>query len=227
MWKADFFSGQIGGRTCSSRHHVSDALDAAIGFQHAAAVWLDGSKALYTTVRRHASESAFLQRRQVHKKRNVVDHLPEEHKADVRRKLQNAYSMTDDEGAKRALERLHHELMHLNPSAARSLEEGLEENQSGNPGWFAVIRDGEYLHIQQTMRTLDGDLEPFEPISNTVVSWESESTTCQQVLSHLSSALRQVRGVGLAEGNIPAKALLMKHCTIEGSSLTIGQILGR
>ena len=31
------------------------------------------------------------------------------------------------EDAKRALERLHHELMHLNPSAARSLEEGLEE----------------------------------------------------------------------------------------------------
>ena len=29
--------------------------------------------------------------------------------------------------AKRALERLHHELMHLNPSAARSLEEGFEE----------------------------------------------------------------------------------------------------
>jgi hypothetical protein len=57
----------------------------------------------------------------------VVDHLPEEHKADVRRKLQNAYSMADYGDAKRALERLQHELMHLNPSAARSLEEGLEE----------------------------------------------------------------------------------------------------
>lgn len=53
--------------------------------------------------------------------------LPEEHKADIRRKLQNAYSMADYADAKRALERLHHELMHLNPSAACSLEEGLEE----------------------------------------------------------------------------------------------------
>ena len=58
---------------------------------------------------------------------NVVDHLPEEHKAGIRRKLQNAYSMADYGDAKRALERLQHELMHLNPSAARSLEEGLEE----------------------------------------------------------------------------------------------------
>jgi putative transposase len=65
--------------------------------------------------------------RQVHKKRNVVDHLPEEHKADVQRKLQNAYAMVDYVEAQRALVRLHRELMDLNPSAARSLEEGLEE----------------------------------------------------------------------------------------------------
>ena len=60
-------------------------------------------------------------------KRNVVDHLPEEHKADVKRNLQNAYAMNDYNDAKRALERLHRELMDLNPSAARSLEEGMEE----------------------------------------------------------------------------------------------------
>jgi putative transposase len=53
--------------------------------------------------------------------------LPEEHKADVRRKLQSAYAVSDYADAKHALERLHHELMHLNPSAARSLEEGLDE----------------------------------------------------------------------------------------------------
>src|SRR5262249_12504277 len=64
---------------------------------------------------------------QVHKKRNVIDHLPEEHKAGVKRKLQNAYSMVEYADAKRALDRLHRELMDINPSAARSLEEGLEE----------------------------------------------------------------------------------------------------
>jgi putative transposase len=88
---------------------------------------LDGGKAWHTAVRRHAGEAAFLQRCQVHKTRNVVDHLPEEYKADVRRKLQNAYAMADYTDAKRALEQWHFELMHLNPSAARSLEEGLEE----------------------------------------------------------------------------------------------------
>lgn len=88
---------------------------------------LDGGKALAAAVRRHAGAAAFIQRCQVHKKRNVVDHLPDEHKADVKRKLQNAYAMKEYADAKRALERLHRELMDLNPSAARSLEEGLEE----------------------------------------------------------------------------------------------------
>jgi putative transposase len=106
---------------------LSDLLARGLDFSTPRLYVLDGSKALHTAVRRHAGESAFLQRCQVHKKRNVVDHLPEEHKADVRRKMQNAYSMADYADAKRALERLHHELMHLNPSAARSLEEGLEE----------------------------------------------------------------------------------------------------
>ena len=106
---------------------LSDLLARGLDFSTPRLYVLDGSKALHTAVRRHAGESAFLQRCQVHKKRNVIDHLPEEHKADVRRKLQNAYSMADYADAKRALELLHHELMHLNPSAARSLEEGLEE----------------------------------------------------------------------------------------------------
>lgn len=88
---------------------------------------LDGGKALAAAVRKHAGQAAFIQRCQVHKKRNVADQLPEEFKADVKRKLQNAYSMTDYEDAKRALQKLHRELMDINPSAARSLDEGMEE----------------------------------------------------------------------------------------------------
>ena len=51
---------------------------------------LDGGKALAAAVRRHAGEAAMIQRCQVHKRRNVIDHLPEEHKPAVKKKLQNA-----------------------------------------------------------------------------------------------------------------------------------------
>jgi putative transposase len=106
---------------------LSDLAGRGLDFSTPRLYLLDGSKALAAAVRRHAGEAALIQRCQVHKKRNVVDHLPDEHKAEVERKMQNAYAMADYPDAKRALERLHRELMDLNPSAARSLEEGMEE----------------------------------------------------------------------------------------------------
>jgi transposase-like protein len=106
---------------------LSELVERGLDFSTPRLYVLDGGKALAAAVRKHAGEAAFLQRCQVHKKRNVVDHLPDEHKADVRRKMQNAYAMAEYADAKRALEQLHRELMDLNPSAARSLEEGMEE----------------------------------------------------------------------------------------------------
>jgi transposase-like protein len=106
---------------------LSELLERGLDFSTPRLYVLDGGKALAAAVRKHTGEAGFIQRCQVHKKRNVVDHLPDEHKADVRRKMQNAYAMAEYADAKRALEQLHRELMDLNPSAARSLEEGMEE----------------------------------------------------------------------------------------------------
>ncbi|MSV35554.1 MAG: IS256 family transposase [Bryobacterales bacterium] len=106
---------------------LSELVERGIDFSVPRLYILDGGKALAAAVRKHAGEAGFIQRCQVHKRRNVVDHLPDEYKADVRRKLQNAYSMAGYTEAKRALDQLHRELMDLNPSAARSLEEGMED----------------------------------------------------------------------------------------------------
>jgi len=88
---------------------------------------LDGGKALHAAVRKYAGESAPIQRCQVHKRRNVLDHLTDEQKPSVAKKLNAAYALEDYAAAKQALNALHRELMDLNPSAARSLGEGLEE----------------------------------------------------------------------------------------------------
>jgi len=106
---------------------LSELVERGLDFSTPRLYILDGGKALHAAVQRHAGEAAFVQRCQVHKKRNVVDHFPEEHQTDVKRKLQNAYAMAEYADAKGALQRLHRELMDLNPSAARSLEEGMEE----------------------------------------------------------------------------------------------------
>src|ERR1700704_493965 len=76
---------------------------------------LDGGKALHAAVKKYAGESAPIQRCQVHKRRNVLDHITDQEKPTVARKLNAAYALDDYTAAKQALDGLHHELMHLNP----------------------------------------------------------------------------------------------------------------
>ena len=90
-------------------------------------VRLDGSKALRKAVRKTFSEQAAVQRCQVHKERNVLSHLPPKHHARVRQRLRAAWKMKSYQEAKDALNKLVEFLTELNLSAARSLEEGLEE----------------------------------------------------------------------------------------------------
>jgi len=54
---------------------------------------LDGAKALHTAVKKVAGASALIQRCQLHKRRNVRDHLPKQHQASVWRQMSAAYGM--------------------------------------------------------------------------------------------------------------------------------------
>ena len=106
---------------------LGDLLERGLDFTQPRLYVLDGGKALTAAVKKHAGESAALQRCQVHKRRNVLDHLTDEQKPGVAKKLNAAYALEEYAAAKQALNTLHRELMDLNPSAARSLAEGLEE----------------------------------------------------------------------------------------------------
>src|SRR6266480_4837128 len=54
---------------------LSDLVERGLDFSAPRLYILDGGKALHAAVKRHAGEAAFIQRCQVHKKRNVIDHL--------------------------------------------------------------------------------------------------------------------------------------------------------
>lgn len=88
---------------------------------------IDGGKGLQAGIRSRVGKCAVIQRCQVHKMRNVVGHLTEEYQSAIPYKMRNAYAMTELADARRALHALLRELMDLNPSAARSLEEGMED----------------------------------------------------------------------------------------------------
>jgi transposase-like protein len=90
-------------------------------------VLLDGSKALRKAVRETFGEVALVQRCQVHKLRNVLDHLPERQRPWVKAILHRAYRSADGATAKRLLQDLARRLEIDHPSAAESVREGFEE----------------------------------------------------------------------------------------------------
>jgi len=90
-------------------------------------VILDGSKALRKAVRDTFGDVALVQRCQIHKLRNVLDHLPERQRPWVKAILQRAYRSAEAATATRLLSDLARRLEVDHPSAAASVREGLEE----------------------------------------------------------------------------------------------------
>jgi putative transposase len=152
---------------------------------------LDGGKALHAAVKKYAGESAPIQRCQVHKRRNVLDHLTDEQKPLVAKKLNVAYALEDHAAAKLALDQLHRELMDINPSAARSLGEGLEET-------LTVHR----LHVPPQLRktlastnVIESAFSIVERVCSNVKRWHPGDQRERWVGSGLLVAEKQFRRV--------------------------------
>lgn len=106
---------------------LGQLLERGVNFNEPRLYLLDGSKALRAAVIAFAGDAAFIQRCQVHKIRNVIGYLPEAERPSVKFRMRAAYLQTETVEAKNALFKLHDELMEVNPSAAASLAEGLDE----------------------------------------------------------------------------------------------------
>src|SRR6266571_2824715 len=88
---------------------------------------LDGAKALRKAVRMVLGEQGLVQRCRIHKLRNVLDHLPEEKKAQAAWRLRAAWGQKDAQVAEKELRKTARWLDGFSPMAAASLLEGLEE----------------------------------------------------------------------------------------------------
>lgn len=90
-------------------------------------VILDGSKAIRKAVQATFGAAALVQRCQVHKMRNVLDHLGDRQRPWAQAILRRAYQSADVKTAQRLLLDLARRLETAHPSAAESVREGLDE----------------------------------------------------------------------------------------------------
>jgi putative transposase len=122
---------------------------------------------------------ALVQRCQVHKKRNVLDHLPEHAKPHVRKAMHDAYALDDYDKAKTQLERLARSLDEQHPSAASSLREGLDET-------LTVLRLGVGPTLRRSFATtnpIESTFSTVRRVSRRVTRWRSGTMTLRWALA--------------------------------------------
>jgi transposase-like protein len=109
------------------RELLADLRERGLNTEAAILVVVDGAKALSKGVREVFGQRALIQRCRVHKLRNVLEHLPKEKRSQAAWRLRSAWAKSTPEEALRELGSCVKWLDTFSPSAARSLEEGLEE----------------------------------------------------------------------------------------------------
>ena len=154
---------------------------------------LDGSKALNAAARRLWGQNAVIQRCQIHKKRNVKAHVPEKHLPELDRRLGAAYQENDYDAAKQSLEGTVKWLSRINPDAAASLREGLQET-------LTVVRLGVSAALRRTLATtnpIESALSVTRRVTARVTRWrdgDMRKRWCAAGLLRAESKFRRLKG---------------------------------
>jgi putative transposase len=153
-------------------------------------VGIDGSKALRKAVL-DVLDHPVIQRCQLHKIRNVKDHLPQRLRSSVGRKMTDAYHAASALEAEAALLALAKELDRTHPGAAASLREGLEDT-------LTVLRLGVPPTLARTLRstnTIESMISVCREHSANVKRWRDGQMALRWCAAGMVEAGKQFRRV--------------------------------
>lgn len=171
---------------------------------------IDGGKGLLAGIRKVFGKRAIIQRCQVHKRRNVVDHLPETMKKPIGRAMSTAYRCGNAERAKRLLSALARQLDKKHPSAAASLREGLDET-------LTVMRLGLVSALERTLSTTDSiELvnSRIRKTTHNVTKWNGGTMVLRWLAVALDEAAKTFRRLRGHKGISRLVAALRAHDAI-------------
>ena len=178
-------------RVC--RGLLRNLIDRGLVVERARLFVIDGSTGLRKAIRHTFGQWALIQRCQIHKLRNVLEHLPEKKREWVRAKMRKAWEAASTEKAKSILEGLARVLESEHPSAAASLREGLDET-------LTLLKLGITGALYRTLRTTN----PIENLQGTIRQltrnvrrWRNGSMVVRWVATALIEAedrFRRIKG---------------------------------
>jgi putative transposase len=153
-------------------------------------VGIDGSKALRKAVL-DVLDHPVIQRCQIHKVRNVKDHLPQRLRTSVGRKMTDAYHAGSALQAQAALLALAAELDRTHPGAAASLREGLDET-------LTMLRLGVPPTLARTLRstnTIESMISVCREHAANVKRWRDGQMALRWCAAGMIEAGKQFRRV--------------------------------
>jgi putative transposase len=161
------------------RSLFTDLIARGVPADRSIVVVIDGGTGVRSAVKHAFGDYALVQRCQVHKKRNVVDLLPEHARPHVRKVMQDAYALDDHDKAKAQLERLAKSLDEQHPGAAASLREGLDET-------LTVLSLGIGPTLRKSLATtnpIESTFSTVRRVSRRVTRWQSGTMALRWALA--------------------------------------------
>lgn len=174
---------------------LADLTDRGLDTQRSMLVVIDGSKALRAAVRDVFGSRVLVQRCQVHKRRNVTDHLPEAEATSAGKVMRQAYRCRNVKRAKKLLQGLARQLQSRHPSASASLLEGLDET-------LTVMAMGLPDALERTLSTtnpIENMMGSIRALTRRVKRWRGGQMIERWVgvaLQEASTRFHRVRGSG-------------------------------
>ena len=175
---------------------LADLVDRGLDYSKGLLVVIDGAKALATAAGSVFGDLALVQRCQLHKRRNVNDHLPKAMRKTIDARLAGAFADPDPEAGLRKAKLLATELDRTHPDAAGSLREGLDQ-------MFTVRRlgiDGTLARTLVCTNMIESMISIARTTTANVKRWRDEGDMrrrwCAAGLLEAETKFRRVRGHG-------------------------------
>lgn len=170
---------------------LSDLIGRGLPDDRALLFVIDGGKGIRKAIDHTFGQLARVQRCQVHKMRNVSEHLPDSARPGTLRAMRDAYNCATADLAQRQLERLARSLEREHPGAAASLREGLTETLTLQQ---MKITGALYRTLRSTnpIENLNGSLGRF---TRNVKRWNGGAMLLRWSAAALHDAQKQFRVV--------------------------------
>ena len=174
---------------------LRDLVERGLDSDRARVFVIDGSKALRSAIHKVFDRLGVVQRCQIHKRRNILEHLPESIHARADKILAESWNSSNADLAERRLRGLADSLDRQHPGAAASVREGLEETLTLQRLGLDV--DGAlYRTLRSTnvIENLNGSVATY---TRNVKRWQGGSMILRWVTSAVidaSERFRRVRG---------------------------------